>query len=210
MPKGGGTQTVAHGPGIKVEETREIGSGSAKVNYRQVSENRNTADVISAAMSLKFVNEVFNDGDRRWRWASTDKIQELLKLGRPDENGYLYYHIVREGEEKGIYCVTESQWRALPDKDSMRLHKPSIEEAIKEGRPLAFGVGYDGGRLYDDVARVAQFGTGSEAAVPQVTAISKQLRTTAGKVSTKLPAIKQVLDKELASDIEELVRLASE
>ena len=90
----------------------------------------------------------------------------------------------------------------------------------RDGRPSFRVVDcFDGlGRLgvfdYDRpecVARwVAYVETAREADAPQNTAISGQLRTAASKVGAELPAIKKVLNPQLASDIEDLVRLASE
>ncbi len=121
---------------IKIGETPAVRSSTVEVNYQRVSEIENVADLISIVMSRSYVEEMREDEGERWRFASTERIEELLALGKPDEDGNLYYKIVREGEERGIYLVSLNEWRIIAPEKTLILNELSIRNAIREKRPL--------------------------------------------------------------------------
>ncbi len=130
---------------LKVGETPQVKSSPEKTTWQGVSNVGNVADVISVVMSRSYVDELSNGSNGGyWRFVSSERIQELLDLGEPDEYDRLYFKIVREGREKGFYLIDRDQWEERTAPDSLTLHVSSIKEAIKEGQPLAVsGLYYD-------------------------------------------------------------------
>ncbi len=195
---------------LKVGETPQVKSSLDKTTWQDVANVDNVANVVSVVMSPSYTDEILSGRNGGyWRFASSDKIQELLDLGKPDQYGRLYFKIVREGEGRGFYLIDRNEWERTTPKDSLTLHVPSIKEAIKEGRPLAvdgcsgdFRDGYrlnvDGVYFSNSAARVAQLETGSETQIPANLLRKAKDQVVALRVKTKpeaLDAIEDVLGR---------------
>ncbi len=129
---------------LKVGETPQVKSSLKETTWQGVSDVGDVANIISVVMSPSYVDELLNGRNGGyWRFVSSERIQELLDLGEPDEYDRLYFKIVREGREKGLYLIDRGQWERTAPKDSLTLHVSSIKEAIKQGWPLAVVGDYD-------------------------------------------------------------------
>ncbi len=198
---------------LKVGETPKVKSSPGQTTWQGVSNVSNVADVISVVMSRSYVDELSSGRNGGyWRFVSSERIQELLDLGEPDEYNRLYFKIVREGKEKGLYLIDRGQWERTAPKNSLTLYVTSIKDAIKEGRPLALYVNYGG--IYRDglvldgyggggVARAAQNEDAREASAPKSNVHAALLRRAQAQLEDlsermrpeKIDAISEVLER---------------
>ncbi len=162
---------------LKVGETAPVVS-TLETGWKGAVDVPNKADIISIVMSPTYVKEILEGRNGGYcRFASMERVEELLALGNMDEDGYQYYKIVREGEGRGIYCVNKEECSKLKPEDGLELHEPSIRNGIKNKRPLqvysskclsADSVFLSiGGRDVTCPARVAQFEVTSSVSKPQ-------------------------------------------
>ncbi|MDE1868976.1 MAG: hypothetical protein KGH60_03360 [Candidatus Micrarchaeota archaeon] len=166
---------TAHALLVPVDEIIPVTSSKEQVDWRVARETKNKADVISVFMSKEYVNELRTGKNGYLRFISTDRIDELLELGKSDNYGRLYFRKeVKEDGSARIHCISRAEWLHTAPEDTLTLNVSSIKEAIKEGRPvLVDGDYYDfgyrhrlgiGGYLVgDSVALMALFEDAGEA-----------------------------------------------